>query len=96
MIVRVDHDGTCSLHEEDAFDGLKVELTGFTSPAAVQPSCGLWDQSGAYLWIDARWLRKRPAVAEDWQQRLENMLGYAAGRGWVDQDGRIRAHIVSS
>ncbi|MEX7469183.1 hypothetical protein AB4Z39_05655 [Mycobacterium adipatum] len=29
----------------------------------------------------------------DWQQKLAGMVSYAESKGWVDEQGRIRAHV---
>ncbi len=30
---------------------------------------------------------------EEWRQQLAAMLAYAAGKGWCDEAGRVRAHV---
>ena len=29
----------------------------------------------------------------DWQQKLAGMVSYAGSKGWLDEQGRIRAHV---
>ena len=33
---------------------------------------------------------------DEWKQNLAGMLAYAAGKGWCDEDGRVRAHIETT
>jgi hypothetical protein len=50
-----------------------------------------------HVWVDRAALE---ALAGDltqdaaWQRSLESMLTYAASKGWVDESGAIRAHVV--
>lgn len=46
-------------------------------------------------WIDEGSLRRIAGLADqrDWQAGLSAMIAYAARNGWVDAQGRIRAHI---
>ncbi|KAB7756373.1 hypothetical protein [Mycolicibacterium mucogenicum] len=30
---------------------------------------------------------------DEWRQNLAGMLAYAAGKGWCDEAGRVRAHV---
>ena len=32
-------------------------------------------------------------VGDDWNDRYEGMLAYAAKKGWLDDDGAVQAHI---
>jgi hypothetical protein len=34
-----------------------------------------------------------PAATDEWDQGLAGMVAYAAGRGWVEDDGGVVAHI---
>jgi|ERR1700754_2414315 len=33
---------------------------------------------------------------EEWLSSLDSMISYAKTKGWLDQDGSIRAHVVVS
>jgi hypothetical protein len=33
-------------------------------------------------------------VSGDWEERFGAMVAYAASKGWVDDDGQIKAHVV--
>lgn len=49
------------------------------------------------VWLDLAVLRSRAqlvATVDDWPQRWDAMVGYAAGQGWVSVDGRsVRVHV---
>jgi hypothetical protein len=30
---------------------------------------------------------------DGWQDKLDAMIGFAAGQGWTDSAGRVRAHV---
>lgn len=48
-----------------------------------------------HAWIDQELLRPaggRPDSAQ-LEEKFAGMVGYAASRGWVDEGGRVRAHI---
>ena len=49
---------------------------------------------GNHVWLPQSWLaaQGRPADA-DWQSGFARMIAYAAGAGWVDEAGAVRAHI---
>jgi hypothetical protein len=56
---------------------------------------GVGDDAAA--WLDAGALRAAGDGSEKWVAGFDEMLAYAAGKGWTSQDGaRVRAHIVRS
>ena len=50
---------------------------------------------GKHVVVDPLALRALagPAATEDWEQGLAGMVAYAAGKGWVETDGGLLAHI---
>lgn len=48
-----------------------------------------------HAWLDRRTLVHLAGEAVDapWIEKLDEMINYAADKGWVDEDGRIRAHL---
>jgi len=50
----------------------------------------------AHVWLEPSILRFLSGCAGDaaWEERFSTMLSYAAARGWVDDKGRVRAHVV--
>jgi hypothetical protein len=74
-------------------------------PAQIPPAVELLDADdfGSFkaviavpdhTWVDPSLL---VALAPDpdpvWRAQLEKMLSFAQEHGWIDQDGRIRAHV---
>lgn len=45
-----------------------------------------------HAWISEQWLRTQGGDAA-WQEGLGKMIDYARSKNWVDEVGRIRAHI---
>ena len=51
---------------------------------------------GAHAFVDRSTLRAlagERAQDADWLRRLDEMLAYAASKGWADEAGATRAHI---
>lgn len=48
-----------------------------------------------HSWVDPAGLAALAGRAGDaeWERRLAGMVGYAETKGWLDEQGRIRAHI---
>jgi hypothetical protein len=68
-----------ALREADDFNGFKV--------VAGRPE-------HAYVTRDAlRSLAGDRADDPAWQEQLEGMLAYASSKGWVRDDGAVRAHV---
>lgn len=98
MDVSVDPSGMPTLEGVDDFTSLR--LTG-TAPATGAARATL-AAAGIDLTDDlthghiepATFSRLAGAAADrpDWQTGLRGMLAYAAGKGWTDETGRIRAH----
>lgn len=65
-----------------------VEPEDFTSftVVVVRPS---------HSWVDPADLTALAGRTEDpeWQQKLAGMVTYADSQGWLDERGRIRAHV---
>jgi hypothetical protein len=87
------------LTEPDVFDRLKVVVSGPGSEedlAAAIAAVGRLEPGGehAYLAVEplARLAGERGEDPE-WRSRYEGMLAYASGEGWVDSEGRVRAHV---
>jgi hypothetical protein len=74
----------------------------FTSPldpqelklALTDLRLGVSDADGEHAWIavDALVGLAGPMADEQWREQLAGMAAYAASRGWVDSEGRLRAH----
>ena len=51
--------------------------------------------TAAHSWVDPSDLAELAGRSGDaeWQQKLTGMIGYAQSKGWIDEAGRIRAHV---
>lgn len=55
------------------------------------------DDDGAHVWIDPAVLAeaaRAAGVSPSWTANFDGMRRYADGKGWVDERGWIRAHVV--
>ena len=51
--------------------------------------------TAAHSWVDPADLTALAGRADDpdWQQKLAGMISYADSKVWLDERGRIRAHV---
>ncbi len=61
--------------------------------AAVAPVAELDDADHAWVRPDAIRAMSPLAGRPDWEEGFARMIGFAAKHGWIDMQGRIRAHI---
>lgn len=61
------------------------DFTGFKAVVVTAPQ----------LWVDPAALTDLAGRAGDqeWQDKLAGMVAYAQSKGWVDERGRVRAHV---
>lgn len=81
------------LHDAQSFDGFCVEVPARWSQDPLEP---LGRRAGRHLFVSAEMVRELagPATADAaWCAKLKGMVAYAESRGWMDADGKIRAHI---
>ncbi len=110
MIVNVDlATSSISLAEADDVGGFKVSAAGqppdgSADDAAVgallaEAGGGRAAQEPDHVWvaIDTVRLLAADQVGEDWAERFDAMVAYAATKGWLDEAGtHIKAHIDRS
>jgi hypothetical protein len=100
--------GVVELLQHDDFTRFDVVLRGVGDLAAIVDGTGLGRvaEDGEHVVVDPRALRvmaSPTAAAEDaedgfatdeaWEKGFAGMCAYAAGKGWVEPDGGILAHI---
>ncbi len=90
-------EATVSLRQPDEFSRFSVALEGEGDLARVLQLSGL-GRPGAdseHVVVDPVALRALagPAADERWDEGFAGMCAYAAGKGWVEPDGGILAHI---
>jgi hypothetical protein len=86
-----------SLHDPDEFTRFSVVVEGDGDLAGVVQGCGLGRlrADGEHVVVDPAALRALagPAADDAWDQGFAGMCAYAAGKGWVEPDGGVLAHI---
>ena len=88
---------TASLRQPDEFTRFSVALEGHgdLARAVRQSGLGRLHADGAHVVVDPAALRALagPAANEAWDEGFAGMCAYAAGKGWVEADGGVLAHI---
>ena len=91
---------TVGLRQPDDFTRFSVALDGEGDLAQVVRASGLGRLAadGEHVVVDPVALRALagPAADEAWDERFAEMCAYAAGKGWVESDGGVLAHIQPS
>ena len=61
------------------------DLTSLKAVVSVPP----------HVWLDPTDLAELAGRSDDeaWRSRLTRMLAYAGTKGWLDESGRVRAHV---
>ncbi|WP_426954332.1 hypothetical protein [Muricoccus radiodurans] len=97
MQVRITRDGTVLLTGPDDFRRFSILFDpGARGSAPAEAALArVARPDGDAAWVSEAALRDlAPRAGEaDWQEGFAGMVAYARGRGWVDDQGAIRAHI---
>ncbi|HEY1650375.1 MAG TPA: hypothetical protein VGG09_00700 [Acidimicrobiales bacterium] len=85
------------LGDPDDFTRFSVATEGEGDVAEVvrQSGLGRLKDDGEHVVVDPVALRALagPAATDDWEDGFSGMCAYAAGKGWVEADGGLLAHI---
>jgi hypothetical protein len=88
------------LTEPDDFGRFSVAVEAGEAPEALvevvrQSGLGHLQPDGAHVVVDPVALRALAGAAAtpEWDEGFAGMCAYAAGKGWVEADGGILAHI---
>lgn len=97
MKVKVSGAGAVQLDEPEVFDDLRVviDADADAAAAALAPYGEITDD-GAHVNLEPGALPQLAARLGDdpgWRERYDGMVGYAKSQGWVDERGRVRAHV---
>lgn len=97
MIIVIDlTESRVLLQQPDDFGRFSVTVEGDGDPAEVVRLSGLGrlKDDGEHVVVDPVALRALagPAATADWEEGLSGMLAYAAGKGWMEDDGVV-AHV---
>lgn len=98
MIIVIDLDESRVLLQDPAdFTRFSVATEGSGDLADVvrQSGLGRLKDDGEHVVVDPVALRALagPAANDQWAEGFDGMCEYAAGKGWVEADGGIVAHI---
>jgi hypothetical protein len=99
VLIVIDLSGTkVSLRDPHEFTRFSVLLEGDGDLAEVLRLTGLGRPGvdGEHVVVDPVALRSLagPAADDDWDDGFAAMCAYAAGKGWVESDGGIVAHVA--
>jgi hypothetical protein len=88
------------LRQPDDFTRFSATVRGDGDLAQVvqQSGLGRLASDGEHVVVDPVALRglAGPAADERWDEGFAGMCAYAAGKGWVEPDGGILAHIEAA
>jgi hypothetical protein len=98
MIIVIDlAESRVLLQQPDDFGRFSVAVEGDGDLAEVvrQSGLGRLKDAGEHVVVDPVALRALagPTVTGEWEDGFVGMCEYAAGKGWVEADGGIVAHI---
>ena len=98
MIIVIDlSESRVLLQDPLDFARFSVALEGEGDLAAVLHHSGLgrMKDDGEHVVVDPVALRALagPAATDEWDEGFAGMCDYAAGKGWVEADGGIVAHV---
>ena len=98
MLIVIDLPGAkVSLRDPAEFTrfSVLVEGDGDLAHAVRQSGLGRLGTDGEHVVVDPVALRALagPAADDDWDEGFAGMCAYAAGKGWVEPDGGVLAHI---
>lgn len=94
MLISVRLGRASVLRDPAVFTSLKV-LVACEQDATLsgRMDCGRLDADGVHVWVSPDWLRAAGPADAAWRQGLAAMLDFASTKGWLDAEGRVRAHI---
>jgi hypothetical protein len=87
------------LTEPDDFGRFSVEVEGAGSSSLAdvvhRSGLGRVRDDGEHVVVDPVALRALagPAATDEWDEGFAAMCSYAAGKGWVEADGGVIAHV---
>lgn len=87
------------LRDPGDFSRFSVAVEGDGPPTVEElvhdSGLGRMKEDGAHVVVDPVALRALagPAATDEWDEGFAAMVSYAAGKGWVEADGGIQAHL---
>ena len=93
MDIRLLPSGEVVLEDADDFRRFAV-LVPEGTVLADSALAGLVRIEGDHAWVPPGTVTGlHPDAGPDWHRQFDGMVAFAAGKGWTDADGHIRAHI---
>ncbi len=100
MLIRITASGEAVLEEPGDFRRFSIRFDPDSrgTAAAEAALASVARPDGDAAWVRPEALRRLSPQGGDaaWQRGLDGMVAFAATRGWVDQAGRIRAHVEAA
>ena len=98
MQIYVHADQSAELHDVDDFRGFAVVVDQMPATTMRQAllEVGRQTDDATHIFVDPAWITKHAGTRagdDGWKHSFAAMTRYAAERGWVDDTGRIRAHV---
>lgn len=95
MIIALHPHHPPALEAADDFTSFTVTMldSGPALPKTLA-EIGALDADQTHVWVNPAWLQAHGPQDAGWRHGLEKMLAFAAGKGWVDGAGHVRAHIA--
>lgn len=94
MIVQVGADGTIRLLEPEDLRRFSIAMPDTDAARTALAAVARLDGRD-HAWIaPARVRTLAGEVPPGWDDRFAATVAYAAGKGWTDAEGALRAHIV--
>ncbi len=97
MRVYLSRNGTITLREPAVFDKLDVLVDTQPAEQLERAIARMGSRDGdGHVRLQPAVLRVLSELAgtSDWDTRFDAMIGYAASKGWLDDQGRVRAHLT--
>ena len=99
MRVHLTNTGAITLCDPTVFNSLDVLVDPQSPELLEQAIARIGSRDGAgHVRLSPSVLRflSSHAGSAEWEAKFEAMIGYAASKGWLDEQGRVRAHLTFS
>lgn len=96
MIVTIQPvDGAVALTDPDVFTTFHVKVPSGSDLAVAATHLGTEPTDVEdHLWVPVGLVREMAGGSDEWNLEFDAMLGYAASKGWLSEDGsQILAHV---
>lgn len=97
MRVHLNNAGAITLREPSVFNHLDVLVDPQSPERLEQTIARIGRRDGAdHVRLQPSVLRflSSHAGSAEWEAKFDAMIGYAASKGWLDEQGRVRAHLT--